>query len=367
MTEVGVVILGAGPAGAAAALTLAPRYRVLLIDRRGEPGPRIGESLIPAARRLLRDMRVLEAFEAEGHAAYLGNRSIWGGAAVQEVDFLCDPDGHGWHLERRRFECFLRSAAQQRGARLIAPARLRTVTRDGGRWNLGIEAGGETQSVTARILIDACGRSAPLAKRLSAARVHTDRLVAYWLCGTADREDGASAGFSLVESEPDGWWYTAPVPGVDGRPGRVLAFHTDNDLAVSRPRDVGELLDRARRRPGIAYTLARLGFSPVGRLGKTAANSAYLTPAAGPGWLAIGDAAISFDPLSSCGLFNALYTAMTGAIACHDQLQSVTGDLIPYIDDLARIRVAYDRHMAVTYAAETRWANRPFWARRGAT
>jgi flavin-dependent dehydrogenase len=53
-----VVILGAGPAGATAALNLAAVCRVTIIDQYGEPPCRIGESLPGAARRLLIDMGV---------------------------------------------------------------------------------------------------------------------------------------------------------------------------------------------------------------------------------------------------------------------------------------------------------------------
>ena len=34
-----------------------------------------------------------------------------------------------------------------------------------------------------------------------------------------------------MKSAPDGWWYTAPVPSGSECPARVLAFHTDADLA----------------------------------------------------------------------------------------------------------------------------------------
>jgi 2-polyprenyl-6-methoxyphenol hydroxylase-like FAD-dependent oxidoreductase len=95
MAEFDIVIVGAGPAGAVAALNLAPTRRVLLVERRADNAPRIGEALPPAARRLLSDMGLLEAFLAEGHLPCYGNRTIWGDVAVRETDFLCDADGHG--------------------------------------------------------------------------------------------------------------------------------------------------------------------------------------------------------------------------------------------------------------------------------
>ena len=54
--EADIIIVGAGPAGSTAALNLAPARRVVMIERRPDIPPRIGESLVPAARRLLTDM-----------------------------------------------------------------------------------------------------------------------------------------------------------------------------------------------------------------------------------------------------------------------------------------------------------------------
>jgi 2-polyprenyl-6-methoxyphenol hydroxylase-like FAD-dependent oxidoreductase len=73
-----VVIVGAGPAGVVAALTLAPTRRVVLVDRREHSAPRIGEALPGAARRLLTDMGLFDGFLAQGYPPWYGNRSVWG-------------------------------------------------------------------------------------------------------------------------------------------------------------------------------------------------------------------------------------------------------------------------------------------------
>ena len=43
MRDVDVVIVGAGPAGATTAINLAPFRRVLMVERRAEVAPRVGE------------------------------------------------------------------------------------------------------------------------------------------------------------------------------------------------------------------------------------------------------------------------------------------------------------------------------------
>ena len=362
MIEVDIVVIGAGPAGAALALTLAPRHRVLLVDRATEPVARIGESLIPAARRLFKDMRILDALETESHPGYLGNRSHWGGGPAQVTDFLRDPDGPGWHLDRVRFERFLRAAALERGAGVMAPARLGAVDRASKGWDLSLVAGTETAAVRTRLVVDATGRAASLAKRLGVERENLDRLSAHWLTGEVAAETSGTAGFSMVESEPDGWWYSAPL----ANGGRVLAFHANSDALPGGLREADRLIDRAMALPGFGPVLTETGFRSSAAVSVTAANSARISQVSGDGWLAIGDAALSFDPLASRGLFNALYTGWSGAMACHDVLTGDQPDFQDYAGNLEQVWALYRRHLEVVYASEPRWRDRRFWRPRRA-
>src|SRR5208337_83816 len=100
----------------------------------------------PAALRLLSDMGLLASFLEEGHIPWHGNRSVWGSAAAAETDLLRDIDGHGWHLDRTRFDAWLRAIAVGRGAHLLSPARVQCVERcdsSGRGWQvlLGVEGG----------------------------------------------------------------------------------------------------------------------------------------------------------------------------------------------------------------------------------
>ncbi|MGC1301981.1 MAG: hypothetical protein WA840_06375, partial [Caulobacteraceae bacterium] len=97
--------------------------------------------------------------------------------------------------------------------------------------------------------------------------------------------------------------------------------------------------------------------------GYCAAHGAWLDRPAGDGWIAAGDAALAFDPLAAQGLFNALYTGLAAAETADRWLD---GDLQAPADlagEFARIRQAYQDHLAAWYGLESRWAS-PFWARR---
>jgi flavin-dependent dehydrogenase len=345
-----VLIVGCGPAGAVAALNIAPIRRTAVIDSRAKPPMRIGESLPAVARRLFRDMGIFDSFLREGHAPCYGNRSIWGSETVRETNSLRDLDGPGWHLDREAYENWLRRIALERGAHLVAPARLEQVEFDGGRWRVTLKP---FAKLRADFLIDATGRSATLARRLGAGIRREDRLVCRWMIG----ESTPGPGLTLVEAVAEGWWYTAPVP----KGKRILAFYTDADLMATIE---GSLLDRTRDTRQVSEILREFRFVPTGCEETVAAGTAVLDPCGGARWLATGDAALSFDPLSSQGLLNTLFTGLAAVEATDRDLSGEGSAIAEYITTIAEIHAAYRSQLRLYYESETRWPESPFWRRR---
>lgn len=355
-----VVVVGAGPAGAATALMLAPFHRTLLVDQPADEKSsllRIGECLPAAAWRLFRDMGLWQDFQSQGHAPCYGARSSWGGPEPVFADSIRDPDGPAWHLDRARFDHWLRQWAARRGAALVSPARAHNLQSAPDGWRLTLNRHGRPLAVTTQFVVDAGGRAAPLARLLGHRRKAGDRLVCRWCHGVASGDGGTT----VTIAEPEGWWYTAPLP--DGR--RVLAFHTDADLPVAKALDTAfKLLARAREHGGLAALLYAVDFQPVGNAGYCAAHSTWSAPVAGRGWLAVGDAALACDPLSSQGLFNALYSGLMAARALRRTMAGDADGFADYRQAIGRVVEAYRAHLIAWYALESRWADDPFWVRR---
>jgi flavin-dependent dehydrogenase len=246
---------------------------------------------------------------------------------------------------------------------LLAPAELTAVGGAERGWRVRLSTPTGPVEVLAQVLIDAGGRSAPLAARLGARRQRLDRLVCSWIEG---RDVNHAAirhrSTAFLEATSEGWWYTGGIAG--GR--RLLAYHTDADLpSASTLRRPGPLVDAARHGTvGLGALLADTGFEPTTAHGFTAAHSASLRPSGGPGWLAAGDAALSFDPVSSQGLLNALVTGLASAEAVDRYLAGARDALQGYSRMLNTIEYSYRRNLVDCYSSITRWQTSPFWARR---
>jgi flavin-dependent dehydrogenase len=356
-----VVVAGGGPAGAAAALALARAGRhVLLVGGSSGGGVRTGEALPPASRPLLRDLGVLDRLLADGHLPSHGNVSAWGSHEVHATDFVFDVHGHGWHLDRARFDALLRNAARSAGAEVAPAGRVLGLDRDGGGLRVRVTGPQGAGEVRCRWLVDATGRAAAVARGQRAERVHEDRLIAFVArfrsAPAADRDSR-----TLIEARPDGWWYTVRVPSGE----RVVGFLTDGDLVdratLLSPRGFAARLAGTER---VSALLAAGRCVLVGRPRGADAGSARLGPFAGPGWVAAGDAAISFDPLSSQGIFNGLYTGLRAGQAVAAALGGDDTAVGGYVDRLAEIHRAYRANLARFYAGEARWPDHPFWRRR---
>src|SRR3712207_78079 len=107
MKMIDVAVVGGGPAGCAAALSLrshAPGLSVTLLEASGYGGERVGETLSPPAATVLEHLGVWDAFRAQGHHEAYGTAAAWGHAVPHENEFLFHVRQVGWHLDRAAFD-----------------------------------------------------------------------------------------------------------------------------------------------------------------------------------------------------------------------------------------------------------------------
>ncbi len=333
-----IAIIGAGPAGAVAACGLCADFHVSLIDPipQGQRPLCLGESLPSASRRILSELGLWEFFLSQNHQRITQKRSRWGSDELQFQDSFLNLDGTDFLLDRAAFENGLLDQAIARGAHHIT-SRFLSATRLQSCWSLQTQAG----NIEADWVIDATGRRAAFARQVGAQRIPHDRLVAYWWLGKSKISHLTG---SYIQSAMNGWWYTTVTPNHE----RILIYFTDADLSAPNNFEVPFLKD----------ILEEDHFSPLQPMKKTAAHSSTLTTCHGEHWLAIGDASINFDPLSSQGLFHALYTARRAI----DFIKNPSP--IDYPSEIDSIWKSYLYHYQHYYHLESRWPDSPFWQRR---
>jgi 2-polyprenyl-6-methoxyphenol hydroxylase-like FAD-dependent oxidoreductase len=352
-------IIGCGPAAYATAISLADcNFPVAILGRSKSTFPYVGETLEPSIVPWLRQLGVWNRFLADEHLPSRATISVWGEEErPHEYNPGFNPYSIGWHVDRQRFDAMLAAAAAARGVTTLLDMRLLTCSRSAtGNWQLEALHRGERFCLRSRFLIDATGRSSWLARRLGAQRLYFDRLI------------GVVGDFDLAETEPSalvleatesGWWYSVAL-----RNNRLVAvFMTD---PILRPRSAAglsafwdnELARTSLTRRRICRSRQRRRFYIA------TADSYVMNRVAGENWLAVGDAAMAWDPLASQGIKNAL---RSGVLAAQSIDRARAGQTIAFASYEATVALNFryfQQGHAYYYSQVRRWPDSVFWRTR---
>lgn len=357
-----IVIVGGGPAGCAAALTLARHgvTDVLLAEAGCYDTIRVGESVPPDTRRVLDRLGLWRDFVQEEHEVCHGSCSSWGSDRLGYNDFIFNPHGNGWHLDRRRFDAFMAAKVREAGVELLTNVRLDDAERTGDGFVLTLkDANDMTRTIRADFAIDASGRSGSFAQKMGATRLLHDRLICVY--GFFELAPGSRLSrLTMLEAVENGWWYAARLPGG----GAAAAFASDPEIvketgatssggwhaALAGTRYVAEALEGCSFIEGSVKAWPALSF--------------ILDRPAGDRWLAVGDAASAYDPISSQGIHKALTDGIEGAEAL---LRRIAGDEKSMPEHCSRIEDRFTNYLANRdhfYRMENRWPESEFWRKR---
>lgn len=359
--EIDVAIIGGGPAGAATAIALQQQgyRRVAILEKSSQKDFCIGETVPPNIRSLLTQLEVLHILNPENHLPSFGNHSVWGGSELGFQDFFFSLQGNGWHLNRTQFDAALLAAAVEtgailkRGVRLVGCDRLKN-----GKWNLTFLApdGSRFQLKTA-FVVDATGRRSVFATKQGANIVRMDSLLG--IAAVFEFEGKAKEDcYTLVEAAELGWWYAARLPNDRA----IVTLMSDRQLL--RQHQFSRSFNWTAHLAKTRYVRELVaGATSCSKLQIQPAFSQYLDMIAGDGWLAVGDAACTFDPLSSAGIYKALRSGILAAEAIGGYFHSDAEALAEYVSQTRRQFELYLEDRRHYYSLEQRWPDSLFWQR----
>jgi flavin-dependent dehydrogenase len=336
-----IVILGAGPAGAAVALGLRRLgYAVTLVSEWRRFAALEGVSV-----RVLEALRGAGLHQALAQAALPSQRQVnWNGQQhAQNVEYL---------LDRPTLDRGLREDLRLAGVELIEGRVLAVQTCATGH---RIEIDG-CESLVADFLVEARGRQAPtLGKGLRGPE--TVSLLNRWQGtpgSTASAVESLAGGWVWMARRADGqcyWQWTVDVASA-GLPGKAM------------------LLDYCRQRRGeSAVARGFFGGEPELDLQLHARSStAILSPqVCGDNWIRVGDAAMAVDPLSGNGIFQSLSSALQAPAVINTLLCKPERAALAQRFHQQRVEQLFLRFARIGrdfYAEEQRWPDQPFWQAR---
>lgn len=358
-----VAVIGGGPAGSVAALALAQSgVSVLLASAKPTEAFQVGESLVPSARTILEKLGVWNAFLAGGHLPCYGNISAWGSSELVDTDFIRSPYGHGWHLDRVHFDTMLCQAAEESGAAVWNCAKLVSFERRQSNWRLSLKTSDRIKEVTCEWLVDCTGRSYCIAKALGVERHYEDRLLAFYArFGAIDSTHEDQDSRTMVESVPQGWFHTALLPSRE----RIVTFFTDAGTAwVKKAKSCEGLFDLIEDTAHISHKLKTHRYVTCEKPNSRDARSSRLKQFQGEGWLAAGDAATSYDPLSSQGILFGLYSGLKAGNAVANYLDGKSEALVDYDSVILSVYNSFLSNRLKYYGYEQRWRKSAFWKAR---
>jgi len=352
------VVIGGGPAGSAfagIAAKNAPEASIVLLEKARFPRWRIGESTIPVANTVLRELGVYDELYNGGAVKKVGITFVWGADRVPwNADYLqiagdseqlgpqrtIDVLGQdlstfndrfspsrmpfvGFNVERSRFDRILLERARQLGADCREGVGVTEILRDNGavcgvryRTDQGREG-----TIATPFVLDASGLSALLTRSQRIRDPDMNNFAVYGYFSGAEWKSTLSgtreATTVFIASVPLGWIWYFPI-GADLMSVGFVTHrrHFREQLRGRDPEslyrealescpEIRELLRRATLRDDILPQHERVGV--------TQDWSSWAESAVGPGWAAAGDAAVFVDPILSSGVTLALQSGHRAA------------------------------------------------------
>ncbi|HYP25617.1 MAG TPA: ATP-binding cassette domain-containing protein [Blastocatellia bacterium] len=316
-----VIIIGGGPAGSALGFYLG-RAGIdhLIIDKAHHPRAHVGESLSYSTTAFLKEMEFLPVMEREQFVVKRGvSWTSWFDQEQVDMNFKdLEGPGYTYQVDRARFDDLLLKHARERGSRVFSGAQVERVnfSRRGFAEGVTVKIGNSRFPLKSRLIVDASGSQTMLGRQLGILTMESGlpQFAVHSRFSNVRNERAETDGYTHIHMlpVPRGWVWQIPISEEVVSVGIIM----DREHNVRSGESVEEFFNYT---VGLNPTLAaRMKDAVRLREFRMDGNYSYsMDRFAGSGWLMLGDAAFSVDPIFFSGISDAFHSARfaAGAIA----------------------------------------------------
>ncbi len=350
--SINILIVGGGLAGLSSAIALAKDgFSVTLIEANFYDSFRVGEHLSPDALNILEEFGVSKSLYQSSPTI----TSIWGDTKLYTSNYIFSIYGNGVALWRPKFDFELAQIAKQNGVKIEIGCRLQELSFSDKNWSASIfdKKQNRRYKINADFIIDASGRSRVVSKKLGISSLTYDKLIG--LGYIQDRKNEYHN--PIIEAVAEGWWYSANLP--NNRNFTMLL--TDSDLLPPTLERKKFWLNSLQNTIEIKK---RFSLNSQIKINGYQANTTRVLQSCGEQWLAIGDAVMSFDPLSSGGIAKALHFSQEISMWVKKFLNNKKEAQESYREKIRKNLLSYFESRSKYYRIESRFSSEIFWYRR---
>ena len=351
------IVVGGGPAGAAASAVLAEHgRRVIVLEREKFPRYHIGESLLPFTFAPLERLGLIPKMRRSRFVKkYSASFVQPDGKPSQPFYFFNRYDretvAQTWQVVRSEFDQMLLDNAREKGAEVREETIVkRLISEDG--CVLGVEAAdrtGKSYDVHATITLDCTGKEAFASTRRGwrVSDPFLNKIAVWTYYKGSKRETGIDEGTTTVAYVPcKGWFWH--IPQHDDRVS-IGVVAEGKYLTRGGVKDPQAIFERAvDENPWIKERVAT--GTPTGEYFVTSEYSRHSRHCAAPGLLLLGDAFAFLDPIFSSGVMMALKSGVLAGDIIHQGLLAGNLSAACFSDYGRQLRQSVENMRKLVYA-----------------
>ena len=334
--EIDVIVIGAGPAGAAFSTILSQNgFSVTVLEKSIFPRFSIGESLLPQSMTFLKEADLLSEIPNDLFQPKKGALFAQGDNCAK-IDFsqkFTEGPSQTWQVERSIFDELLINKAIKSGVKVKFNTSLEQINFEEETVEVSIAKNGKTERLSASFIVDASGGAMVLPRLMKTVSKPSNSKVALFQHFSDEERTLQESENILISIHPNDnkiWYWGIPFKDNKVSVGVVTDEKTLESYSGSEDKIFQTLYSQE---PHLQKRLRNA--SGINSVQKIKAYEAKINQIHGEQFLMIGNAAGFIDPIFSSGITIALKSAVCAAPEVMKVLRKEKPDWQSYDEEMA--------------------------------